>query len=189
MQGNVSSITAVELFHRIRNRRIDRCIIGKDAGNAGDIKVIRISVFFILRNAAGKVLVKLLQIFQLSGFPEIALCHEVDVLIYHNPKGISQVVMLPVPDKQTFSFFVFPEKRCLVLIQRVHPVVCVDIHIQKLHAIFKQRIPLSKGNTVDIRTHCCFHCNTLVPAELHHFRKLLVQIPAVCQIVKIQIVC
>lgn len=52
MQGNVRSITAVELFHRIRDRRIDRCIVGKDAGNAGDIKIIRIAVFFILRNAA-----------------------------------------------------------------------------------------------------------------------------------------
>ena len=52
MQGNVRSITAVELFHRIRDRRIDRCIVGKDVGNAGDIKIIRIAVFFILRNAA-----------------------------------------------------------------------------------------------------------------------------------------
>ena len=33
VQGNVRSITAVELFHRIRDRRIDRCIVGKDAGN------------------------------------------------------------------------------------------------------------------------------------------------------------
>lgn len=57
MQGNVSSITAVEIFYRIRDRRVDGCIIGKNTGNAGDIKIIRIAVFFILRNAAGKVLV------------------------------------------------------------------------------------------------------------------------------------
>ena len=62
-------------------------------------------------------------------FAEVILCHEVDVFVEYDAERIAQVVMLAAPYQQTLAIFIFPEIRLLVLIQRIHAVMGVDICI------------------------------------------------------------
>ena len=62
-------------------------------------------------------------------FAEIILCHEVDIFVEYDTERIAQVVMFAAPYQQTLAVFIFPEIRLLVLIQRIHAVMGVDICI------------------------------------------------------------
>ena len=62
-------------------------------------------------------------------FAEVIFCHEIDVFVEYDAQRVAQVVMLAAPYQQTLAVFVFPEIRLLVLIQRIHTVMGVDICI------------------------------------------------------------
>ena len=189
MKRYILPVTAVKFLHRIRNHGINRCIVRKNSGNTGNIKIIRIAILFIFCNAVSQILIELFEILFLFFFFRSLQRFTADVFSHHDSKYISKVVMFSVPDKETFSFFVFPEKRGLILIERIHSMMCMNIHIQKFHTISNQCISLPQGNSVDIRAHRCLHGNAFPLTKFHHTCQFLIQILTIRQIVKVQIIC
>ena len=147
MHGDFFAIFFIKQRNRICNGRVDRRIIRKNAGNTGDIEIVRITVFFIFLYARREIRV---QIFQKSChitilFAEVVFRHKVNIFVQNNAEGISQVIMLTIPYQQTLSVLIFPEIRFLVLIQRIHAVMGMDIGIQKFYSVFDQGIALLKN--------------------------------------------
>ena len=190
MHGDFFAIFSIKQRNRICNGRVDRRIIRKNAGNTGDIEIVRITVFFIFLYARSQIRV---QIFQKSChitilFAEVIFCHKVNIFIQDNAEGISQVIMLTIPYQQTLSVLIFPEIRFLVLIQRIHAVMGMDIGIQKFYSVFDQGIALSHGDTINICNHGCFDLDSFFAADFLHRMDFFFQIFAVGKIIKVQII-
>ena len=131
MHGDFFAIFFIKQLNRICNGRVDRRIVRKNAGNTGDIEIVRITVFFIFLYACREIRV---QIFQKSChiailFAEVIFCHKVNIFIQDDAEGISKIIMLAIPYQQTLSILIFPEIRFLVLIQWIHPVMRMNVGI------------------------------------------------------------
>ena len=190
MHGDFFAIFFIKQRNRICNGRVDRRIIRKNAGNTGDIEIVRITVFFIFLYARSQIRV---QIFQKSChitilFAEVVFRHKINIFVQNNAEGISQVIMLTIPYQQTLSVLIFPEIRFLVLIQRIHAVMGMDIGIQKFYSVFDQGIALSHGDTINICNHGCFDLDSFFAADFLHRMDFFFQIFAVGKIIKVQII-
>ena len=80
----------------------------------------------------------------------------------HLPQSVSQIIMFAAEYQQAFARFVFPVIRGLVVIQRIHAVMGVDIGKQEFHAVFQKGVPLPHRDAVDIGVHSGFHRLSLI---------------------------
>ena len=143
----------IKSVHRGDDGRVGGGIVGEDAADAGDIEIIRVAAVLILPDALRKLVMQGVQRRRVFIFPEIALGHIVHVPVEHDAQGVAQVVVLPVPHKQPAAPFALPEIGRLVLIERVHAVVGMDIGEQELDPVLDQRVPGPQGYPVDVRVH------------------------------------
>ena len=124
------SIPLMEALDRAQDQRLRRGVVAEHAGHRRGNEVIGIAVFLTL----GQVIVQILcQRFHVVPRLRIAAeaveHHEIDGMIGAQAEHISQIIMLAVPDQQAAAVRVLPEIGVLVLPQRVHPVMTVNISV------------------------------------------------------------
>ena len=89
-----------------------------------------------------------------SIFTQTVAHHPVDSVVGLKPQHIAQIIMLTVPDQQPLTGLIFPEESILVLVQRIHTVVAVNIREEELHTVFHHGVTVAHGKAIDIGCHC-----------------------------------
>ena len=175
MQGYFLPEAPVKSIHCSDNGGIGRCIVGEYAADASDIEIIRIAALLVFPDAAAQPGMEGFQGRALPRFPEVIFRYGIHILVKYDTQGIAQVVVFPAPHQQPLPLIVFPEKGLLVLIERIHAMVGMNIGKQKFHAVFYQHIPCPQGNTIDIRIHGRLHGYSPGPKDFLHFRGFPIQ--------------
>ena len=152
-------IVSLNIFQNITSRRR---VVTEYTRYGCDDEIIFISLLLTLIQVIDKVRVQLLNgLSQIPGFSGVHLLHIGIVCFRFQTEHVSKVVVLAVPYQQALALCVFPEIRGLILVQRVHSVVAVDVGEQEFHAVIQQRIAVSHGDAVDVGNHRCFHRNVM----------------------------
>ena len=123
MQRHFRAVALIKRIDRCNDCRVYRSVIGEYAAYAGDIKVILIAGGLIFLNALREVCMQSLHLLLIQR----CACVRADVLGEYDSEGISEVIVLTVPYQKPASLIVLPEIRFLVLIQRIHTVMCMDV--------------------------------------------------------------
>ena len=121
-------------------------------------------------------------------FTQTVAHHPVDSVVGLKPQHIAQIIMFAVPDQQPLSGSVFPEEGILVLVQRIHTVVAVNIREEELHTVFNHGVTVAHGESIDIGCHGCVNfCAERLQLVLP-FGQTLAEYIRIDKIIEVQIV-
>ena len=121
-------------------------------------------------------------------FTQTVAHHPVDSVVGLKPQHIAQIIMFAVPDQQPLSGSVFPEESILVLVQRIHTVVAVNIREEELHTVFNHGVTVAHGESIDIGCHGCVNfCAERLQLVLP-FGQTLAEYIRIDKIIEVQIV-
>ena len=152
-------IVSLNIFQNITSRRR---VVTEYTRYGCNNEIIVVSLLLTLIQIIDKVCVQLFdRRFQTGLFSGIHFLHIGIICLRLQPQYISEIVMLSVPYQHTLTLCIFPEVWCLILIQRVHAMVTVDVRKQEFHPVVQHRIAIAHGDSVDIRNHGGFHRNMM----------------------------
>ena len=180
-------VVSTDGFHNLGRRRR---IIAENTGHCGYNEIVWITLGFTF----GQILVKICMQLIREGsagvgiFTQTVAHHPVDSVVGLKPQHIAQIIMFAVPDQQPLSGSVFPEESILVLVQRIHTVVAVNIREEELHTVFNHGVTVAHGESIDIGCHGCVNfCAKRLQLVLP-FGQTLAEYIRIDKIVEVQIV-
>ena len=157
-QLDFAAVAAVVLFNNAQDERLGRGVVAEHAGDGGDDEVVAVAVVLAEPEIVREVAVQRVHVVAgLLAQTEVALRHELRARIGADAEHVAEVVVLAVPHQQPLAGGVLPPVGVLVLIERVHAVVAVDVGEEELDAMREQRVALAHGDAVDVGDHRRFH--------------------------------
>ena len=194
LEGNhfhldVRTIAPVVRLYGMQNFQRRGRVVAEYARYCGDHKIIPVALFFAQAQIVVQVSMESrYRVLLFDLLPQVILHHKVDRPVGLQPQHIAQIIMLPVPYQQALPGSVFPPEGILVLVQRIHAVVAMNVHKEEFHALGQHGVPVAHGNAVDIRHHSGAHGGAVCSQVLLPAVQPLPVYRAIHQIVKVQII-
>ena len=145
-------VAAGVLLNDAQDLRLRRGVVAEHARHAGHHKVVAVAVLL----AQGQVVLQVLVhgVHRVGGgIGAKVLHHKVGGAVGLQAQHVAQVVVLAVPHQHPLAGSTLPPVGGLVLVQRVHAVVAVDVGVQELDAVVQHGVPLAHRDAVDVGAH------------------------------------